>query len=83
MRGSWTASKNDRNQWLQIDLGDKNTKVTGVATQGGQDSDQWVTSYKLQCGNDGVNFQYYKKQGEDKVRESYLALRYTSVNYES
>lgn len=66
MRGSWTASKNDRNQWLQIDLGDKNTKVTGVATQGRQDTDQWVTSYKLQYGNDGVNFQYYKKQGEDK-----------------
>ncbi|XP_022809604.1 uncharacterized protein LOC111346591 [Stylophora pistillata] len=66
MRGSWTASKNDRNQWLQIDLGDNNTKVTGVATQGGQDTDQWVTSYKLQYGNDGVNFQYYKRQGEDK-----------------
>ena len=68
-QGSWTAAKKNQNQWLQVDLGSQNTKVTRVATQGRQDADQWVTSYKLQYGNDGVNFQYYKEQGKivDKV----------------
>ncbi|CAH3034581.1 unnamed protein product, partial [Pocillopora meandrina] len=57
--GAWSAGTNDNSQWLQVDL-PNDTKVTGVATQGRQDADQWVTSYKLQYGSDGLNFQYYK-----------------------
>ena len=53
MGGSWAASAENSQQWLQIDLGANDTKVTGVATQGRQDADQWVTSYKLQYGSDG------------------------------
>ena len=74
MRGSWTASARNPDQWLQIDLGANDTRVTGVATQGRQDADQWVTSYKLQYGNDGLYFQYYKDQGEEKVSENNLSL---------
>ena len=68
--GSWSARTNDVNQWLQIDLGSRHTKVTRVATQGGNDSLQWVTKYRLQYSNDGVNFQYYREQGQtaDKVK---------------
>ena len=74
MRGSWTASAKNSHQWLQIDLGTNDNIVSGVATQGRQDTDQWVTSYKLQYGNNGFNFQYYKDQGEDKVSKNYIDL---------
>ena len=68
--GAWTAGSNDANQWLQVDLGNQHTQVTGVATQGRNDSPQWVTKYKLQYSHDGVNFYYYKDPGQSgtKVR---------------
>ena len=88
--GSWTARENDFHQWLQIDLGNKQTKVTGVATQGRIHQSQWVTKYRLQYGEDGENFQYYREQGQDvdKVRKAFstkkeiysaVYLNYTSV----
>ena len=68
--GSWSASSNDPRQWLQVDLGLQNTKVTRVATQGRDDSPHWVTKYKLQYSDDGVNFHYYTEPGrlEKRVR---------------
>ena len=68
--GSWSARSNNVNQWLQIDLGSRHTNVTRVATQGRNGNPQWVTKYKLQYSNDGVNFQYYGEQGQtaDKVK---------------
>ena len=76
--GAWAAALNHSNQdqWLQIDLRDQRTKVTGVATQGRNynnwsgDHRQWVRKYKLQYSDDGVTFQYYREKGqsEDKVR---------------
>ena len=68
--GGWAARTRDTNQWLQIDLKNKYTNITRVATQGRHDTAQWVTKYKLQYSNDGVNFHYYmepRKMGE-KVR---------------
>ena len=67
--GSWSARRNDANQWLQIDLANEFTRVTLVATQGRNGYSQWVTKYKLQYSNDGVNFQYYReyRQLMDKV----------------
>ena len=69
-KGSWSARKSNKNQWLQVDLGSEHTKVTRVATQGRHDYPQWVTKYKLQYSNDGVNFQFYReqRQTEDKVK---------------
>ena len=70
--GGWVAATSDFNQWLQIDLRSLCTKVTRVASQGrnGVDYIDWVTNYMLQYGNDGVNFHYYREQGEtaDKVQ---------------
>ena len=60
--GAWSAGTIDANQWLQIDLGNRVTKVTGVATQGRHSSNQWVTRFKLQYSDDGVNFHYYRDQ---------------------
>ena len=68
--GSWSARTNDLHQWLQVDLGSLYTKVIRVATQGRNANSQWVTKYKLTYSNDGVNFQYYREQGQttDKVQ---------------
>ena len=73
---SWSAISNDLSQWLQVDLGSPNTKVTGVATQGRNDPPQWVTKYKLQYRDDEVNFHYYTEpiQIENKVEYVYRTL---------
>ena len=66
-RGAWSALTNDANQWLQVDLGSYYTKITRIATQGRNSPssvNQWVTKYKLQYGNNGVNFQFYREQGQ-------------------
>ena len=76
--GAWVTPWNQMNQyqWLQIDLRDQDTKVTGVATQGRNYNSwplgahtQWVKKYKLQYSDDGVTFQYYreKRKAKDKV----------------
>ena len=69
--GSWSAVKNDSSQWLQVDLDSQRIRVTRVATQGRNDATQWVTKYKLQYSNDGMNFQYYRERGQsaDKVKK--------------
>ena len=75
--GSWSARSNDANQWLQIDIESRHTNVTRVATQGRNDSLQWVTKYKLQYSNDGVNFQYYKGQGQTVAQVKYMSTKLT------
>ena len=67
--GSWAAKTNNVNQWLQIELGSDYTKVTRIVTQGRSDYDQWIKTFKLQYSEDGVNYQFYREQGqtEDKV----------------
>ena len=74
--GAWSAGSNDDSQWLQIDLIGQYI-VTRVATQGRNGHAQWVTEYKLQYGDDGNNFQYYRKQGQtiDMVKIKFIYLR--------
>ena len=66
--GSWSAGDTNLHQWLQVDLGSQYIKVTRVATQGRHDYPQWVTKYKLQYSNDGVNFHYYREQGQTAAK---------------
>ena len=66
--GSWAAAVLDANQWLQVDFVNQYTTVTGVATQARIFHNQWVTIYHLQYGNDGVNFKYYKEQGQTEIK---------------
>lgn len=70
-RGAWSSLTNDANQWLQIDVG-KIRNVTHIATQGRNSYSpfQYVTKYKVQYSNDGLTFQFYKKDGQpsDEVR---------------
>lgn len=56
--GGWAASQNNKDQYLQIKFS-KITQITGVATQGRSDADQWVKSYKLQYSSDGSSWTDY------------------------
>ena len=58
-QGAWSARSNDANQWIQVALGNY-TRLTGIATQGRNGVNQWVTKYQLQYSDDGVTFHYYK-----------------------
>ena len=66
-KGAWSSLKNDIYQWLQVDLGTYTT-VTRIATQGRSDMSQWVTKYRLQYSEDGVNFHFYKALGQDSAK---------------
>jgi len=56
---NWAAmAPLDTNQYFQVDLGRVRT-VSGVATQGGHNAAQWITSYIIQYSNDGTNFTNY------------------------
>ena len=68
--GAWAAKTSNINQWLQVDLGRTHTTVTRVATQGRPESgrNQWVTKYKLQYSDDGLNAYYFRKHGQATVK---------------
>ena len=66
-RGAWSARSNDGNQWIQVALGSF-TKLTGIATQGRNEVDQWVTKNQLQYSGDGVNFAYYKESSQSSPK---------------
>ena len=59
----WCSYSNDYDQWLQVDLQEQ-TRVTGIATQGRGDYPQWVKNYKLQHGDDGHTFTFYRRIGD-------------------
>ena len=67
--GCWTAAqgKQNKDQWLQVYFGTHSAIVTRVATQGNGFifQEEWVASYKLQYGDDGKKFEYYKEQGQN------------------
>ena len=65
--GSWSPLTNDLSQWLQVDLG-SDTRVTRVATQGGNAYNESVTKYKLQYSGDGVTFQFYRDVGDSSAK---------------
>jgi len=58
--GAWAAKTNNGKEWLQIDFGEL-VRVTKVATQGRQDSDQWVTKFTLSHSVDGMHWVEYKE----------------------
>ena len=72
-QGGWSAGKNNGNQWIQVALGSY-TKLTSIATQGRNAHSQWVTAYKLQYSEDGVNFYYYKVPGQSSPKVNVEAV---------
>ena len=63
---AWSANENDKNQWIQVDLG-KEKVVTAIATQGRKNADQWVGSYFVSYSLDREKFERYQINGEDEV----------------
>jgi hypothetical protein len=46
-------------QWIQVNFGGESRWVTEVHLQGrGRDCDQWVTAYKLQFSDDGIDWHH-------------------------
>ena len=74
--GAWAARVNDQHQWLQVELPKEESVVTSVATQGRNrhpgwsagNHNQWVTKYKLQYSNNGVDFEYYQGEGQNTTK---------------
>ena len=71
--GAWCAKRRDRHQWLQIDFGAL-TKVYRIASQGRQNSAQWVKSYSLSYSKNGYKFITYKEGGRTKVSLETVAI---------
>ena len=65
--GSWIAKYNNKNQWFQVDLGNR-AIIIKCATQGRYDANQWVTSYSIRYGMNGFHFKIYKEGGRTRVR---------------
>ena len=72
-QGGWSARWSNGNQWIQVALGSY-TKLTSIATQGRNAYSQWVTAYKLQYSEDGVNFYYYKVPGQSSPKVNVEAV---------
>ena len=64
--GAWVARIRNANQYLQIALG-RPMKITGIATQGRHDANQWVTRYLVAFSQDNMHFEYYMEYGNFKV----------------
>ena len=76
--GAWCAKRRDRRQWLQIDFGAL-TKVYRIASQGRQNSAQWVKSYSLSYSKNGYKFITYKEGGRTKVSSETVAIMFHSL----
>ncbi|KAL9955598.1 hypothetical protein ACROYT_G036941 [Oculina patagonica] len=76
--GSWAAGANNENQWFQVDFGTW-TQILAVATQGRQDSDQWVESYWLSFSYDGVFWETVNNEHGSKQIFTGNSDRYTVV----
>lgn len=64
--GAWCVKRSDKRQWLKVDFGGL-TRVCRIATQGRQNSDQWVTSYYVSSSIKGYRFVTYKENRRTKV----------------
>ena len=65
-RGAWVAETQDIGQFIEVDLG-KITKITRLATQGREDSSQWVKSYCITYSVEGGPFLPYNNNQVDAV----------------
>ena len=67
-RWSWSARYRRHGQWMQISFGGSAT-VKGIASQGRQDANQWVTQYTLGRSTDGMKFYPYHEGRGTMVKE--------------
>ena len=78
--GSWAAGTNNVNQWFQVDFGIW-TKVRAIATQGRQDSAEWVKSYSVTFSYDNVFYRTVNDEnGFKKVRDAAFCGKANAIN---
>lgn len=65
-RWSWSVRTRNNKQWLQVNF-QQIYRISGICTQGRQDSDQWVKSYTLTYGLNAMDFVPFKENGRVKV----------------
>ena len=65
--GAWCTRYNNHLQWFKVDFG-RPMKITKVATQGRQDTNQWVTSFYLSSSQDNVHWEAFKFRSVFKVK---------------
>ncbi|WAR09825.1 MFGM-like protein [Mya arenaria] len=64
--GAWTPNHNDQKQYIQVNFL-KPMLLTGIITQGRENSGSYVTSYKVLFSNDGFIWSPYQDFGQDKI----------------
>ena len=62
----WTAKRNNRNQWFQVDFLAL-AKISRVATQGRSNSHYWVKTYRISYSRKGYTWSSYREAGRSKV----------------
>jgi hypothetical protein len=63
---SWCSSTTSNTEYIQADLGQVKT-VTGIAAQGDNSLNKWVTSYKVSYSFDNRYWYEYKERQVTKV----------------
>ena len=68
--------------WIQVDLGSTRS-ISAIVTQGRGRAAQWVTTYKVQFGDDQDNLKYVTEiNGEEKVKQTKSSNRFTHRSHE-
>ena len=65
--GSWIAADDDSDPWLQVDFL-INVTISGIATQGEDEGEAWVTSYEIAYGSSKSSLQDYQIAQQIKVK---------------
>ena len=78
--GSWASHHKNLHQWIQAEFAEP-LKVTAIQTQGRSDGDNWVKTYKISYGNDGIHWSHaIDKYGEEMVRPNINDTKYNNNN---
>lgn len=79
---AWTASTNDKNQYLIIDLGQV-MNISMIATQGRENNGEYVMEYSISYGTNNLDYVDYKEEeGNTKVNQfiSTMTNKYNKKN---
>merc|ERR1719483_1770871 len=66
MQGAWCASADAVGVWIEVDLGDMR-HITGIATQGRSDANNWVESYTVKGSMNGYDWQSFYNEEYDHI----------------
>ena len=64
--GGWIAADDDTDPWFQVNF-ITNVTISGIATQGVDKDESWVTSYEISYGYGKNSLRKYQKDGAVKV----------------